>query len=210
MLALIYMHMLDLLFYIISFFLVLSSLTVVLNRNPVHSVLALIFAFFNASAIFLMLGAEFVAMTLVIVYVGAVAVLFLFVVMMLNINVAELKQGFTKSLPLGILMGAVILFELYFTIDSSQSFFPQLNSVSEPGGINLTNTEMLGMLLYTDYFISFQTAGIILLVAMIGAIVLTLHHDKDMKRQSIHKQVLRSRDESVELIDVKVGEGVKL
>jgi len=202
--------MIDLLFYFVSFLLVASSLTVVFSRNPVYSVLMLIFAFFNASVIFLMLGAEFIAMTLVIVYVGAVAVLFLFVVMMLNINVAELKQGFTKSLPLGLMMGLIILFELYFAMSNSESFFPQLLGVDESAPIHLTNTEMLGMILYTDYFISFQTAGIILLVAMIGAIVLTLQHGKDAKRQTIMKQVLRTRDESVELVDVKIGKGVKL
>jgi NADH-quinone oxidoreductase subunit J len=173
----------------------------------VHSVLFLIFTFFNAAALFLMLGAEFIGMLLIIVYVGAVAVLFLFVVMMLNINVAQLKMGFLKNAPLGIVLGAIMFFEIYIALSNSVSFLPvpQTQSVS-----SLSNTERLGLVLYTDYFIVFQMAGIVLLVAMIGAIVLTLMHSKDSKRQDITKQVTRRREDSVELLDVKVGEGIKL
>ncbi len=197
----------DLVFYLFSSLLVLSALMVISLRNPVHSVLFLIFTFFNAAALFILLGAEFIGMILVIVYVGAVAVLFLFVVMMLNINVVQLKQGFLKNAPLGILLGAIVFFEIYMALSNSASLLP---SPRVPSTTDLTNTEQLGLILYTDYFIVFQLSGLILLVAMIGAIVLTLTHSKDAKRQDITKQVMRRREDSVELVDVKIGEGVKV
>lgn len=200
--------MIDIIFYFFSALLCFAAVMVISLRNPVHSVLFLIFAFFNAAALFILLGAEFIAMTLIIVYVGAVAVLFLFVVMMLNINIAQVRQGFLKNLPLGITLGLVVLFQLYVALHNSSAFLPKaLESIPDAGA---TNTEQIGYVLYTDYFISFQMAGMILLVAMVGAIVLTLTHGKDAKRQNITRQIMRSKDESVELVDVKVREGVKI
>ncbi|MFN5382545.1 MAG: NADH-quinone oxidoreductase subunit J [Alphaproteobacteria bacterium] len=199
--------MIELLFYLFSITLVISSLLVVSLRNPVHAVLFLIFAFFNAAGIFIMLGAEFIAMTLIIVYVGAVAVLFLFVVMMLNVNVAELKQGFLRTMPLGVLVGTLIFLQLMIALSYSSSFFPNIQAPKDLD--ELTNTEQIGLVLYTDYFIPFQLAGLVLLVAMIGAIVLTLTHNKDTRRQIIADQVRRTKD-SVQLKDVKLREGVKL
>lgn len=200
--------MVDIVFYVFSSLLVLSAFMVISLRNPVHSVLFLIFAFFNAAALFILLGAEFIAMTLVIVYVGAVAVLFLFVVMMLNINIAELKRGFLKNAPLGILLGAVMFIQIYIALNNSAGFLP---NPSNPGAtMALTNTEQIGMVLYTDYFIVFQLSGLVLLVAMIGAIVLTLTHSKDAKRQDITKQVMQRREDSVKLVNAKIGEGIKI
>ncbi|MCE2993574.1 MAG: NADH-quinone oxidoreductase subunit J [Candidatus Jidaibacter sp.] len=199
--------MIELLFYLFSITLVISSLLVVSLRNPVHAVLFLIFAFFNAAGIFIMLGAEFIAMTLIIVYVGAVAVLFLFVVMMLNVNVAELKQGFLRTMPLGVLVGTLIFLQLMIALSYSSSFFPNIQAPTDLD--ELTNTEQIGLVLYTDYFIPFQLAGLVLLVAMIGAIVLTLTHNKATRRQIIADQVQRTKD-SVQLKDVKLREGVKL
>jgi NADH-quinone oxidoreductase subunit J len=200
--------MVDILFYSFSALLIVASLMVVLLRNPVHSVLFLIFAFFNAAALFILLGAEFIAMTLVIVYVGAVAVLFLFVVMMININIAELKRGFLKHAPVGIVLGAIIFLQIYIALSNSAMFLPKVPDAANV--VNLTNTEQIGMLLYTDYFIVFQLSGLVLLVAMIGAIVLTLTHGKDAKRQDITKQVMQRPEDSVELVEVKVGQGVKI
>lgn len=194
-------------FYIFSALLVISALMVISLKNTVHSVLFLIFAFFNAAGLFILLGAEFIAMTLIIVYVGAVAVLFLFVVMMLNINISQVRQGFTKNLPLGITLSLILAGLLVATIKSSVAMLPV------PTGevvAKLTNTEMIGLVLYTDYFYVFQVAGIILLVAMVGAIVLTLTHTKNVKRQNIMMQVMRSKEESVELVEVEVGKGVKV
>jgi NADH-quinone oxidoreductase subunit J len=201
------LFMIELLFYLFSITLVISSLLVVSLRNPVHAVLFLIFAFFNAAGIFIMLGAEFIAMTLIIVYVGAVAVLFLFVVMMLNVNVAELKQGFLRTMPLGVLVGTLIFLQLMIALSYSSSFFPNIQAPTDLD--ELTNTEQIGLVLYTDYFIPFQLAGLVLLVAMIGAIVLTLTHNKATRRQIIADQVQRTKD-SVQLKDVKLREGVKL
>ena len=194
-------------FYIFSALLVLSALMVISLRNTVHSVLFLIFAFFNAAGLFILLGAEFIAMTLVIVYVGAVAVLFLFVVMMLNINISQVKQGFTKNLPLGITLSLILAGLFFLAITNSVAMLP-----SPAGELNapITNTEMIGLVLYTNYFYVFQVAGIILLVAMVGAIVLTLTHAKNVKRQDIMKQVMRTKEESIELVDVEVGKGVKI
>ncbi|MCE2991361.1 MAG: NADH-quinone oxidoreductase subunit J [Candidatus Jidaibacter sp.] len=200
--------MVDILFYSFGALLVMAALMVVLLRNPVHSVLFLIFAFFNAAALFILLGAEFIAMTLVIVYVGAVAVLFLFVVMMININVAELKRGFLRHAPIGIVLGAVIFLQIYIALSNSAMFLPKVSDAANV--VNLTNTEQIGMVLYTDYFIVFQLSGLVLLVAMIGAIVLTLTHGKDAKRQDITKQVMQRPEDSVELVEVKVGQGVKI
>ena len=197
-------------FYVFAAVTVASAFMVIAGRNPVHSVLFLILAFFNAAGLFMIVGAEFLALILVIVYVGAVAVLFLFVVMMLDVDFAELREGFLAYLPIGGLIGLVLLTELVLIL-GSQAIGPEFaGSVAKPTpdtGI-MTNTEALGRLLYTDYVYFFQAAGIILLVAMSGAIVLTLRHKPGVKRQDIGAQVARRPAEAVTLHDVKPGQGL--
>jgi len=196
-------------FYIFAASAVASGVLVVAARNPVHSVLFLIVAFFNAAGLFVLMGAEFLAMILVIVYVGAVAVLFLFVVMMLDIDFADLRSGFVRYLPIGALVGLILLAELVLII-GSWAVGPGLpGRALEPagGGVALTNTRALGDILYTRYLFPFQTAGLILLVAMVGAIVLTLRHRADVRRQSIAAQLARTRAQSVAVVKVPVGSG---
>jgi NADH-quinone oxidoreductase subunit J len=189
-------------FYLFSTVLVLSALAVISARNPVHSVLFLILTFFNASGLFVLLGAEFVALILVIVYVGAVAVLFLFVVMMLNINFAELRSEMKRYLPLGLLTGGVLLAELVTLARAWKIAAPQVMAG------NVTNTQALGMQLYTDYIYPFQVAGLILLVAMIGAIVLTHRRRPDVRRQKISSQNDRRPQDVIEVQKVTSGAGV--
>jgi NADH-quinone oxidoreductase subunit J len=197
-----------LVFYLFAFVAVASGVMVVTSRNPVHSVLFLILAFFNAAGLFVLMGAEFLAMILVVVYVGAVAVLFLFVVMMLDINFVELRQGFARYLPVGGLIGLVLLAELILIV-GVWSFAPDVAVVAaSPIPLGVTNTEAIGQVIYTHYVLAFQTAGIVLLVAMIGAIVLTLRHRPDVKRQSIDKQNLRRPEDVVEVVKVTRGGGV--
>ena len=199
----------NILFYIFSIVLLGSAAAVVSARNPVHSVLFLILAFFNAAALFLIAGAEFLAMILVVVYVGAVAVLFLFVVMMLDIDFAQLRSGFQRYLPVGITVGAVLFVELLLVF-GGWKFAPGAGTLRlSPMPTNLTNTEALGRVLYTDYIFLFQAAGLVLLVAMIGAIVLTLRDRKTSRRQSIRLQTERSVTETLELVDVSLGAGVR-
>ncbi|MBB3930837.1 NADH-quinone oxidoreductase subunit J [Kaistia hirudinis] len=195
-------------FYLFSAITIGSALMVVSARNPVHSVLFLILAFFNAAGLFVLLGAEFLAMMLVVVYVGAVAVLFLFVVMMLDVDFVELRQGFLQYLPIGALIGFVLLAELVVVV-GGWAFAPQAvggGASPIPDLAQVSNTAAIGQLLYTKYIFFFQIAGFVLLVAMIGAIVLTLHHRIGVKRQVISEQV--SRSQKVELRDVKPGQGV--
>lgn len=199
-------------FYIFAFILLSSALMVVFARNPVHSVLFLILAFFNAAALFLLSGAEFLAMILMIVYVGAVAVLFLFVVMMLDIDFAAMKKGVLKNAPLGIVIGLIFLIELVLVF--STRIFPK-ESISYLGQISgekediiTNNTVLLGNVLYTEYAFYFEIAGLILLVAMIGAIVLTLRHKSNVKRQVIKKQISRDVEDSIELKDIESGRGI--
>jgi NADH-quinone oxidoreductase subunit J len=195
-------------FYLFSAIVIASALMVISSRNPVHSVLFLILAFFNAAGLFVLLGAEFLAMMLVVVYVGAVAVLFLFVVMMLDVDFTELRQGFLHYLPVGGLVGVVLLAELLIVL-SGWVFAPDVlsNPVRPiPEIAQMSNTEAIGRLLYTDYIFFFQTAGFVLLVAMIGAIVLTLRHKPRVKRQNIAEQVGRS--EKVKMHSVEPGKGV--
>ena len=197
-------------FYAFAGVAVASGVMVISARNPVHSVLFLILAFFNAAGLFVLLGAEFLAMILVIVYVGAVAVLFLFVVMMLDINFVELRHGFMQYLPVGALIGLVLLVELVL-IFGAWTLSPDIGSAAAaptPAPTQLTNTAALGSLLYTHYIYAFQTAGLILLVAMIGAIVLTLRSREGVRRQRISQQVTRRRDASVEIVKVRPGQGV--
>lgn len=200
-------EMAESIFYLFSGLILLSASIVITVKNPVYSVLALIFAFFNASAIFIMLGAEYIAMTLVIVYVGAVAVLFLFVVMMLDVDFAKMRNHLVKHSWLALFMAILIFAELYLVIFGSCGFVPMPTQFFSG---EVTNTEAIGKLLFTNYLIAFQVSGAILLVSMIGAIVLTIRHAKKVKRQDISKQVSRNRQESVVLTKVQIGGGVKL
>ena len=197
-------------FYAFSAVTIAAAVMVISARNPVHSVLFLILAFFNAAGLFVLMGAEFIAMILVIVYVGAVAVLFLFVVMMLDINFVELRQGFLQYLPIGGLVGLVLLAELVLVL-GSWVIAPDTASRASapvPAAVKVTNTHAIGRVLYTDYIYLFQAAGLILLVAMIGAIVLTLRSRNGVKRQNISSQVSRTREESVEIRHIEPGSGV--
>lgn len=195
-------------FYVFAAVAVAAGFMVIAARNPVHSVLFLILAFFNAAALFVLMGAEFIALLLIIVYVGAVAVLFLFVVMMLDIDFNELRQGFLQYLPIGGLVGLILFLEL-FALGLSWVISPEAMAVAaSPAVADVANTRALGQVLYTQYVLLFQAAGLVLLVAMIGAIVLTLRHRPDIKRQVIAHQVGRKRAEGVELKDVKPGQGL--
>ncbi len=197
-------------FYAFAAVTVAAGVMVISARNPVHSVLFLILAFFNAAGLFVLMGAEFIAMILVIVYVGAVAVLFLFVVMMLDINFVELREGFLQYLPIGALVGLVLLAELVLIFGSWVLAPDTASRASAPTPVatEVTNTHAIGQVLYTDYVYLFQAAGLILLIAMIGAIVLTLRSRDGVKRQKISDQVTRTREESVEIRHVEPGSGV--
>ncbi len=194
-------------FYLFAFILIASAVMVVTSRNPVHSVLYLILAFFNAAALFLIAGAEFLAMTLVIVYVGAVAVLFLFVVMMLDVDFAKLREGFQRYAPIGGVIGGILFLELLFVTGTWQfaADSAELRLSPTPGGVS--NTKALGRIIYTDYIFLFQAAGLILLVAMIGAIVLTLRDKHSSKRQDIGAQVARSSE--VLMAQPALGQGIR-
>jgi len=197
-------------FYVFSAVLVASGVMVIASRNPVHSVLFLILAFFNAAALFLLLGAELLALILVIVYVGAVAVLFLFVVMMLDINFVELRQGVLQYLPIGALVGIMLLVELVLVFGAWAVAPNVAASIAAPlpqaGG--LSNTQALGALLYTRYIYAFQAAGMVLLVAMIGAIVLTHRAREGVRRQNIAEQIGRRREETLEIVKVRPRQGI--
>lgn len=186
-------------FYFFSAVMIASGFMVISARNPVHSVLFLILAFVNAAGLFLLLGAEFLAMILVVVYVGAVAVLFLFVVMMLDVDFAELKQGFQRNLPIGATIGGIVLLELIFCVGAWGVGGAAATRVTTPVPPGLSNTAALGRVLYTQYMYLFEAAGLILLVAMIGAIVLTLRHKRGVRRQRIELQNERSAKSAVEL-----------
>ena len=193
-------------FWLFSGVLIVSALVVIAARNPVHSVLFLILAFVNAAGLFLLMGAEFLGMILIVVYVGAVAVLFLFVVMLLDVDFAELKQGFVRYLPLGAAIALFVVGELgYVAIGWSRS--PAAAAAAAPSG-TLANTAALGRVIYTQYFYFFQAAGMILLTAMLGAIVLTLRHKKGVKRQNVAEQVARAPAAAVELRKVSSRAGV--
>ena len=195
-------------FYLFSGIMIASAVMVVSARNPVHSVLFLILCFFNAAALFVLNGAEFLAMILVVVYVGAVAVLFLFVVMMLDINFARMREGFMRYLPVGGAIGLILLAELVFVglawIDASNA--TQLRGA--PAAADVNNTRALGRLIYTQYALVFQASGLVLLVAMIGAIVLTLRERAGVKRQNIGLQLARTRASGVEVVKVTPRSGV--
>ncbi len=195
-------------FYLFAGIMVASGAMVVSARNPVHSVLFLILAFFNAAGLFVLIGAEFVAMILIVVYVGAVLVLFLFVVMMLDVDFAELRQGFLQYLPVGVLVGVVFLAELLLVVGAWVIGPGMPQAISSPIPATITNTEALGRVLYTQYVYYFQAAGLVLLVAMIGAIVLTLRHRPSVKRQNISDQVARTKETAMEVRQVKSGQGL--
>ena len=190
---------------------VLSALMVISSKNSVHSVLFLILSFINAAGLFVLLGAEFLAMILVIVYVGAVAVLFLFVVMMLDINFIKLREGFLQYLPFGSLLGIVLLTELSIIFFSDKLTDMNLVKYNKlPSFTEIENTKEIGLVLYTDYFYLFQLSGLILLVAMIGSIVLTLRQRVGVKKQSIRNQVFNETSKTIEKKKTKIGEGVNV
>jgi NADH-quinone oxidoreductase subunit J len=202
------MSVVALAFYLFAICVIAGGLMTVISRNPVHSVLWLILAFLSSAGLFVLLGAEFVAMLLIIVYVGAVAVLFLFVVMMLDVDFAELKAEMAKYMPLALLIGLVLLMQFgmaYGSWEITDSARAARGAVTPD---QLENTAALGMLLYDQYFLAFQLSGLILLVAMIGAIVLTLRHRTDVKRQDILSQIYRDPAKAMELRDVKPGQGL--
>ncbi len=195
-------------FYMFAALLIISALLVITVRNPVHSVLFLILAFFNGAGLFLLAGAEFLSMLLVIVYVGAVMVLFLFVVMMLDIDFSELRAGMAVYLPTGLAVSIVLATELLMVFGAWISAPDALKLRAAPAPEGLSNTEALGRILYTTNAYYFEMAGLVLLVAMIGAIVLSLHHRPDVRRQNPAEQSARRRDECVDLVDIKPGQGI--
>jgi NADH-quinone oxidoreductase subunit J len=198
-------------FYLFAGICVASAFMVIAAKNPVHSVLFLILAFVNAAGLFVLLGAEFLAMILIVVYVGAVAVLFLFVVMMLDVDFAELRQGFLNYLPVGVFVGVAVLVELLLVVGGwvIGAAAPKAITSPIPPMEQTTNTEALGQVLYTTYVYFFQAAGLVLLVAMVGAIVLTLRHRVPVKRQDMAAQVRRTKDEAMEVVKVASGQGLK-
>lgn len=205
------MTIVDFTFYLFALSVILGGLFTVTAKNPVHSVLWLILSFLSAAGLFVLLGAEFVAMLLIIVYVGAVAVMFLFVVMMLDVDFAELKAEMAKYVPLAALIGVVLLMQLALAFsvwETAEDVTLNVMPVGTPEGSGEHNTQALGLILYDQYFLPFQIAGLILLVAMIGAIVLTLRHRVDIKRQNVVAQMMRDPAKAMELKDVKPGQGL--
>ncbi|MFZ1814487.1 MAG: NADH-quinone oxidoreductase subunit J [Rhizobiaceae bacterium] len=197
-------------FYLFATVTIASAFMVIASRNPVHSVLFLILAFVNAAGLFMLAGAEFLALLLIVVYVGAVAVLFLFVVMMLDVDFAELREGFLQYLPVGGLVGFIVLAELLMVL-GSWIFAPGATSDAVqpiPDMVKVHNIRALGDILYTKYIFFFQVAGLVLLVAMIGAIVLTLRHKPNVRRQNVARQVARSPETAIEIVKVKSGKGI--
>jgi NADH-quinone oxidoreductase subunit J len=203
------MALLAIAFYLLATITVAAGFAVVSSKNPVHSVLFLILAFFSAAGLFVLLGAEFLAMLLVVVYVGAVAVLFLFVVMMLDVDFAALRQGFARYMPLGGLVGGILAIEM-IVVSSAVATQGAAGKNAEPAQAvaDISNAEAIGRVLYTDYIYFFQAAGLVLLVAMIGAIVLTLRHKPGVRRQNISDQVARSPKTGMRVVSIKPGEGI--
>jgi len=195
-------------FYLFSAVLIFSAVMVIASKNSVHSVLFLILAFFNAAALFILIGAEYIAMTLVIVYVGAVAVLFLFVVMMLNVNFEEMREGFQKYLGLGLMVATVLLAELVLVIYWALQKPAALATPEHLPTPEVSNVQSIGNLLYTYYIYPFQMAGIILLIAMVGAIVLTLRTRPGVRKQKIASQLARTKEQSVSIVKVETGKGI--
>ena len=196
-------------FYLFAGVCVASAVMVIVSRNPVHSVLYLILAFVNASGLFVLMGAEFLAMILVVVYVGAVAVLFLFVIMMLDVDFTELRAGFIEYVPVGLLIGGIFMFELLLVAGAWVINPGVTKSITAAIPTNVSNTEALGLVLYTRYIHYFQLAGMVLLVAMIGAIVLTLRHKAKVKRQDINVQNARTPELAMSIRKVASGQGLQ-
>ncbi|CCD85661.1 NADH-quinone oxidoreductase chain J (NADH dehydrogenase I, chain J) (NDH-1, chain J) [Bradyrhizobium sp. ORS 285] len=196
-------------FYLFAAVCVASAVMVIVSKNPVHSVLYLILAFVNASGLFVLMGAEFLAMILIVVYVGAVAVLFLFVIMMLDVDFTELREGFLQYMPIGLVIGGIFLFELLLTVSYWVINPTTPKAITAAIPTNVTNTEALGLVLYTKYVHYFQLSGMILLVAMIGAIVLTLRHKASVKRQDINVQNARTPEMAMAVRKVAVGQGLQ-
>src|SRR5580692_2462390 len=203
------MILLALFFYLFAAVCVASAVMVIVSRNPVHSVLFLILAFVNASGLFVLMGAEFLGMVLIFVYVGAVATLFLFVIMMLDVDFAELREGFLEYLPIGVVVGGIFLFELLLTVGVWVINPGTAKSITAAIPANVSNTEALGLVLYTKYIEYFQLAGMVLLVAMIGAIMLTLRHKANVKRQDINVQNARTPELAMTVRKVTVGQGLQ-
>jgi NADH-quinone oxidoreductase subunit J len=195
-------------FYLFAGICVASAFMVIAAKNPVHSVLYLILAFVNAAGLFVMLGAEFLAMILIVVYVGAVAVLFLFVVMMLDVDFAELKQGALQYLPIGMLIGGIFLAELLLVVGAWVIGPGVPQAITAPIAAKVPNIEAIGLVLYTRYVFFFEAAGMILLIAMVGAIVLTLQHRVRVRRQNIAEQVARTPATAMEVVKVRSGQGL--
>ena len=197
-------------FYLFAGVCIASAIMVIAARNPVHSVLFLILAFVNAAGLFVLMGAEFLAMILIVVYVGAVAVLFLFVVMMLDVDFAELREGLLNYLPIGGVVGIILLVELLFVVGAwaINPAVPKAITAPIPSASDISNTQALGLVLYTRYVYFFEAAGVILLVAMIGAIVMTLQHKPNVKRQTIAEQLARRRSNAIDVVKVKSGQGL--
>jgi NADH-quinone oxidoreductase subunit J len=196
-------------FYLFAAVCVASAVMVIVSRNPVHSVLFLILAFVNASGLFVLMGAEFLGMVLIFVYVGAVATLFLFVIMMLDVDFAELREGFLEYLPIGVVVGGIFLFELLLTVGVWVINPGTAKSITAAIPANVSNTEALGLVLYTRYIEYFELAGMVLLVAMIGAIMLTLRHKANVKRQDINEQNARTPELAMTVRKVAVGQGLQ-
>jgi NADH-quinone oxidoreductase subunit J len=195
-------------FWLFAAICVASAVMVIVSRNPVHSVLFLILAFVNASGLFILIGAEFLAMVLIFVYVGAVVTLFLFVIMMLDVDFAELREGFIQYLPVGIVIGGIFLFELLLTVGVWVINPSVTKAITAPIPNNVSNTEALGLVIYTRYIHYFQISGMVLLVAMIGAIVLTLRHKANVKRQDINVQNARTPEIAMAVRQVASGQGL--
>ena len=202
------MSLQDIAFYVLAAATLGAGLAVVTARNPVHSVLFLIGAFFTAAGLFVLLGAEFLAMLLVVVYVGAVAVLFLFVVMMLDIDFSQLREGFARYLPIGAVVAALLAIEMVLVGAAVAQRGAAAGRTAPAFRTDISNAEAIGRVLYTDYAYLFQAAGLVLLTAMIGAIVLTLRHRPGVKRQAVHRQTGRSRADSVAVVPVATGQGI--
>jgi NADH-quinone oxidoreductase subunit J len=204
------MNLSALFFYLFSTIVVASAFMVIASRNPVHSVLFLILAFVNAAGLFVLVGAEFLAMILIVVYVGAVAVLFLFVVMMLDVDFAELRQGFLQYLPVGAIVGFIFLTELLLIVGTWITGAGAAGAIRSPipPASEVTNTQAIGRVLYTTYVHYFELAGLVLLVAMIGAIVLTLQHKTQAKRQNVSAQNARTKASAIEIRKVRRGQGI--
>ena len=192
-------------FYALAGTAIAAAFMVVAARNPVHSVMFLILTFFSAAGLFVLMGAEFLALLLVMVYVGAVAVLFLFVVMMLDVDFVEMKQGFLQYLPFGAVVALILLTQMIMV---GASYFSDSTVVAKLPDDGVSNLEAIGLLLYTDYAFFFEAAGLVLLVAMVGAIVLTLRTQEGVRRQDVSKQIARTREDGVHMVDLKSGEGI--